>query len=349
MTTTTISAAALLEKAEELLAARELRPALQMFQSAETYGADADRCAARRWIAHMLRGDFPAAWRESDAIGARGAGGSNSLWRGEDLAGKRVVVRCLHGFGDAVQLLRYAPRLNAVAAEVIWEVPPALLELALFFTGVERAITWGTGQAPPELDVQIEVMELPWIFRTDIAELPIARNYLRVPRELMATAAAEMAPRIAPRVGLVWGAGEWNPSRSVPLSLFRGMMRTEECEFWNLQGGTARELERCGKLRESRSCNSGIAALAAVIAQLDLVITVDTLAAHLAGAMGKPVWLMLQYQADWRWMVNRSNSPWYSSMRLFRQKRADEWGAVVDSVDEALNEWLSYEAGSIAA
>lgn len=350
MTATAICASALLMRAEELLEARELRPALQMFQSAEAYGASADRCAGGRWMVHVLRGDFPAAWKESDAIRERTMGDANCMWSGEDIAGKRVIVRCLHGFGDAVQFLRYAPRLNALAREVIWEVPPAMLELAPYFAGVKRAITWGAGHHPtPGWDVQIELMELPYICRTDIAELPIARNYLRLPSERRAAAAAEMGAPTAPRIGLVWGAGDWNTSRSVPLPLLRGLMRTKECEFWNLQGGAARELEACKRLRDSRSCNNGISALAAVISQLDLVITVDTLAAHLAGAMGKPVWMMLQYASDWRWMVNRSNSPWYPSMRLFRQRRAGEWGAAVDSISEALSEWLSCEAGSVAA
>lgn len=349
-----ISPSELLAKAEELLKARELRTALQMFQAAERYGAEADRCAAGRWMAHMLRGEFPGAWRESDAIRARGTAGRDCLWGGEEIRGRRLIVRCLHGYGDAVQFLRYAPRLKATAAEVIWEVPPALVDIAPHFRGVDRVVTWGDGSSSrARWDVQAEVMELPYLLRTRITELPIATNYLNLPAKITSATAAQMGRRTAPRIGMVWAAGEWNHSRSIPLQLFHQLLKIEDCEFWNLQGGTARaewhELRNCGTLRDATPCDNGIFALASVISQLDLVITVDTLAAHLAGALGIPAWVMLRYEADWRWMVKRSDSPWYPSLRLFRQPSPAGWNAVIESVGEALRQWLSFKTERIAA
>jgi hypothetical protein len=349
-----ISSVELLAKAEQLLDARELRAALRLFQAAEHHGADANRCAAGRWMAHMLRGDFPAAWRESDAIRARGAAGPDCLWRGEDIRGKRVIVRCLHGYGDAVQFLRYAPRLKAMAKQVIWEVPPALVDAAPYFCGVDRVITWSSrSSSAVDWEVQAEVMELPCILRSHIAELPVATNYLRLPGELLASTAAQMGRRTAPRVGVVWTAGEWNLSRSIPLGTFRQFFKTGDCEFWNLQGGAVRaewdQFRNCGALRDAASCDNGILALASVIAQLDLVVTVDTLAAHLAGALGVPAWLMLRHQADSRWMVNRNDSPWYPSLRLFRQPSPGDWKSVVESAGEALRNRASFQTEGIAA
>jgi hypothetical protein len=320
---------ALLAQAEQSLAARDPEAAAALFRRAEMHGADPDRCAAGRWMAYMLAGDFAAAWKQSDAIRASARPDPHRFWNGEDLAGKRVIVRCLHGFGDAVQLLRYAPCLRSLCKEVIFEVPPALLALAQSFDGVEHVVTWGERAPSTEQawDVQVEVMELPYIFRTRLGELPLAEHYLTLPETLLSTVAAEMAPRGLPRIGLVWSAGEWNASRSLPPALLAPLLEEPACEFWNLQGGPAREA--LDGLREIDACSNGILPLAAVIAQMDLVITVDTLSAHLAGALGVPAWVMLQDAADWRWMTDRDDSPWYRSLRLFRQPAAGDWASVV--------------------
>ena len=121
-----------------------------------------------RWTAHMLTGNFAAAWRESDTIRAGGAPDPHRFWAGENLRGRRVMLRCLHGYGDAVQFLRYAPRLQRTASRLTVEVPPAMMEIARYFCGVDDVITWGV-DAParaPSWDVQVEVMELPYLFRT---------------------------------------------------------------------------------------------------------------------------------------------------------------------------------------
>jgi hypothetical protein len=343
---TSSSGASLLTEAESLLARRNLCAAIESFHQAELHGANPDRCASGRWIAHMLQSHFSAAWNESDAIRRRGTAGPHSLWQGEEINGKRVIVRCLHGFGDAVQFLRYAPRLRESAAKVIWEVPPALLELAPYFCGVDDVATWGRSERAKSFQwqVQLEIMELPYLFRTHLAELPIATKYLHLPRRIIRSIAPQMGLPMLPRIGVVWAAGEWNPSRSIPLALLRPLLRRSDCEFWNLQGGSRRnewrDLRNCVSLRDAKACDSGILSLAGIISQLDLVLTVDTLTAHLAGALGIPAWLMLQYAADWRWMVNRNDSLWYPSLRLFRQSSPGDWATVASSVEEALCDWL---------
>lgn len=318
-----------LEQANKLLAERKLSAACELFDAAETKGADADACSGGRWKAQMLAGNFAAAWRETDAIRKRGQTDPHRFWNGESLRGKRVMVRSLHGFGDAVQVLRYAPSLRELAAEVTYEVAPHFVPLATMFAGVDQVITWGP-DAPtvaPEWDVQVEVMELPYVFRTEVADLPLATNYLKLPNDLIAAVGRAMGPGALFRVGLVWTGGDWNPERFLPAALLRPLLGVRDVEFWNLHR-EANPFE--GMCHAETICGSGLPALAATIAHLDLVITIDTLAAHLAGALGKPAWMMLHKTADWRWMCDRDDTPWYPSLRLIRQDEDGGWARLIE-------------------
>ena len=332
-----------LEQAENLLDRRD-PGAKEVFRQAEACGADPDRCAAGRWMAHMFAGDFASAWLESDAIRGRGGPDPHRMWTGESLKDRRIIVRCLHGYGDAIQFLRYAPRLRSLAAEVTYEVPPALYELAPYIEGVENVVTWGrlAPVNPVYWDTQIEVMELPYIFRTEICDLPIAQNYVHPPQSRCNCVNRKIG-RNHPRVGVVWAAGEWNQTRSIPFPAFSELLSETGCEFWSLQGGTAQsdwnDLPPSPRLRDSADLGDGILNLACVISQLDLVITVDTLAAHLAGAMGIPAWVLLQQAADWRWMACGATSPWYPSLRLFRQHVAGDWSGLMAEIGQELHIW----------
>jgi hypothetical protein len=330
----------ILREAEELLEQRHLTAAKGAFDRAELAGADANRCSAGRWMCAMQNGDFEHAWHESDAIRDRGEPDPRRFWQGEDIRGKCVIVRCLHGFGDAVQFLRYAPRIRERAVSLIVEVPPRLMELAPFLTGVEDVITWGehSPAAQPAWNLEIEVTELPYLFRTQLSDLPIATNYLRLPNSLFKCRELSGVTRNL-RVGIAWASGDWKPSRSVPLELLKPLFRTRGCEFWNLQGGAARQewqpTDCCRMHNDARLCDT-VVRLAALIAQLDLVITTDTLAAHLAGALGVPAWVMLEHAADWRWMHKRKDSPWYPSLRLYRQRVQGEWPGLIGRMSEDL-------------
>jgi hypothetical protein len=152
----------------------------------------------------------------------------------------------------------------------------------------------------------------------------------------------------------VWASGEWNPARSVKLETLAPLFEFDDFEFWNLQGGPIRD--EWEQLRGSRANlhdhsmlrNAGLAPLAAFIAQLDLVITVDTLAAHLAGTLDIPCFLMFQHAADWRWMIGRVDSPWYPSMRLFRQPLPGDWSTVVRNLKAMLGAWADSDMRSVA-
>ncbi len=331
-------AAELLEEAERLLDERFVEEAWASFITAERAGADPDRCSAGKWQVAMLRGDFEAAWKESDAIYSRRTQGADGLWSGEHIDGKRVIVRCLHGFGDAVQMVRYAPLLAARAAHVTWEVAPRLLPLIRCFPGVQDAITWD--DADPAWDVQVELMELPYLFRTTLRDLPIGESYLTAPEGDVKRVRTRLGSHARPRVGLVWTCGDWNPSRNVPVNELQ-ILGDMDVELWNLQSKSSEDECAVLNARDGRELTDGLVPLAATIANLDAVITPDTLAAHLAGAMGKPAFVMLQFAADWRWMVERADTPWYPSLRLYRQPVAGDWASVVQAIKGDVERSLS--------
>ncbi len=269
----------------------------------------------------MLAGEFEQAWQANDRIRARGASDAHRFWTGEPIEGKDVIVRSLHGLGDAVQMFQYAPQLKALARSVTWQVPPHLMELAACFAGVEHVITW---EQRCTWEVQIEIMELPYVFRTTLLQLPLATRYLSM--------ACRPATGRKPRIGLVWAAGEWNQSRSIPLIAFDLILSSASCEFISLQGGSNTEVD-C----RLKPAEAGLVCLAETIAGLDLVVTVDTLAAHLAGALGVPGYVLLEYTADWRWMSEREDTPWYPSLRLFRQTLPGDWATPLQEVHKALS------------
>lgn len=336
---------ALLREGVELLARRRVRDALRVLDEAEIAGADGDACAGARWQCSMLLGDYERAWRESDRVRASGADDPHRFWDGSDITGKRVMLRSLHGFGDAVQYLRYVPLLEQRAAKVTVEIAPELVKLAPFFDGAGDVITWGSEapvQAPP-WEVQVEVAELPYLFRSRIETLPSA-PYLHLSPKLLAEVGSELPRASGARVGLVWTSSSWDRSRSIPFPLIEDLLGTPGIEFWSLQTAADNDAWRTWSAAVAQPLRvageSSAERTAAFVAQMDLVISVDTFAAHLAGAMGRPVWLLLKPAADWRWMIEREDSPWYPTMRLFRARSGGEWGDVLCAIREALCRWI---------
>ena len=270
------------------------------------------------------------------------------FWNGEELRGRRLMLRSLHGFGDAVQMFRFLPRLRERVAELVVEVPPRLVGLAPHFAGMGEVITWGEDApaVPPAWDAQMEVMELPYALRVCADLLEPTSGYLHVPELERQRVTDIMGPKRLPRVGVVWCAGHWNPARSVPFTEFRDLLKTEGVEFWSLQGDVERcawsELGREAAGHDVYRCGDGILPLAAVVQQMDLVITVDTLAAHLAGALEVPCWVLLQRRADWRWMCGREDTPWYPSLRLFRQEKEGDWMHLLGHVRWSIEAWRDH-------
>jgi hypothetical protein len=279
----------------------------------------------------MRGGDFEAAWRVSDAVLRSRAGASCAhwprheqwVWNGEPLDGKRVLVRCYHGLGDTLQFIRYAARLQAVAREVIVWAQPELIPLLSTARGIDRLLPLHDGAPDAEFDADVEVMELAHIFRDTPATLPAEVPYLH----------ADPAPlprdgRLA--VGLVWKAGGWDERRSIPPELLAPLAEIPSVKLHVLQRGPGLAERPAGLGIDSGS--DDVLETARVMKALDLVVTVDSMPAHLAGALGVPTWTLLHADPDWRWMEGRDDSPWYPTMRLIRQERAGGWAGVVARV-----------------
>jgi len=285
------------------------------------------------WRQHMCRGDFEAAWRISDRAlqnrdrFARWRGNDESTWRGEPLDGKRVLVRCCYGLGDTLQFVRYIPLLRRTARRVTLQAQAALARLLEHVEGIDSLVTQWNDVPTKNYDVAIELSELPHLFRTSIQTIPTQIPYIHVvPRSFPATSNM--------KVGLVWQGSDWDPRRSVPLQSFAG--------FERIPGLTLHIVQRGRALMERPidfGINSGdddVYEAARTITALDLIVTIDSMPAHLAGAMGVLTWTLLHSHCDWRWMENRTDSPWYPAMRLFRQKDPGDWPPLIAHVKKEL-------------
>ena len=172
-------------------------------------------------------------------------------------------------------------------------------------------------------------MELPYLFRTSAGELPLATRYLRLPKLLLEAADRKLGRQERMRVGLVWRGGDWDQARWIPPGCFNALANVRDIEFWSLQeNGTSAPSSKLRMRSATDVCGSGLLALAATLANLDLLVTVDTLAAHLAGALGVPTLLLLKQNADWRWMSG-STTPWYPTLKLIRQTTLNDWVPVM--------------------
>jgi len=284
-----------------------------------------------QWVQAMRRGDFAAAWNISDAqLHTRGTQDHTKLprhfqniWDGSSLSGKRVLVRCYHGLGDTIQFIRYAALLKEAAAKVIVWTQPSLIPLLQTVKGVDQLLPLHDGVPDVEYDVDVELGELPHVFRTTLTNIPAEVPYIFVEPAVLRDDGRF-------RVGLIWASGDWDTRRSVPFSEIQRLGQLSGIDWHILQ----RDHWRAGWDGKLGTISGGDNPLddARVMRALDLVISVDTMTAHLAGALGQRTWTLLPFEADWRWMVERDDSPWYPTMRLFRQKEEGRWDGVIHQV-----------------
>jgi hypothetical protein len=284
-----------------------------------------------RWLRHMLAGEWEAAWQVSDAllpreVDWRAPRHLQRIWTGGAVEGRRVLVRCYHGLGDTIQFARFLPMLRARGAELKVWAQPALIPLLRTMPGAGRLLPLHDGAPEAEYDLDLEIMELAHLFRVTPATLPAEVPYLHPPRRAPAGGGLQ--------VGLVWAAGDWDGRRSVPPALLAPLARIPGVTLHLLQRGSALAEWPAGLGVVSGT--DDVLGAASLMAGLDLVVSVDSMPAHLAGALGRPVWTLLQAEADWRWMAGREDSPWYPTMRLFRQERAGDWAPVVARVEREL-------------
>lgn len=292
----------------------------------------------------MRRGDWEAAWRATDRIerprrAAQSRPGfarrpEHLRWDGTPLAGRSVLVRCEHGLGDTLQFMRFVPHLGA--REVHFMVQPQLVALLRDAPGLGDVRNYWTDDPLPPHDVDIEVMELAYALRMDLARLPAPYPHLR--GQLAFGHGFELPNEGRLRVGLLWSASDWDATRSVPLAALAPLFAIDDIQLFSLQQGEPASdplLQRLD-IEVLSDRTRDIPSAAAAICELDLIVTVDGMPAHLAGTLGKPTWVLLKHDADWRWMEEREDTPWYPTMRLFRQARAGDWASVVERVAGAL-------------
>ena len=297
--------------------------------------------AGALWMNYMRNEDFTTAWKISDEVMQARAGKpcwhlprhQQYIWDGFSLKQKRVLVRCYHGLGDTIQFIRYAPLLKEIAAKVIVWAQEPLIPLLKTVDGIDELLPLHDGVPGVEYDVDVEIMELPHIFRSTVESLPASIPYIHVEPLRLSNNKNLVS------VGLVWKAGGWAPFRSIPFSMLAPLADIEGVQLHILQADAA-----SAGWREGFGNHPGEFSLydyARVIKGLDLLISVDSMPVHLAGALGIPVWTLLHAEADWRWMENREDSPWYPTMRLFRQPKPGDWHTLINNVRSALQVFVN--------
>ncbi|WP_230312470.1 glycosyltransferase family protein [Paracoccus lichenicola] len=278
------------------------------------------------WTCAMRRGDFPAAWAiAARAMAARDPATRDDpalpyhlrwVWDGRPFDGRDVLVRCYHGLGDTLMFSRFLPLLAGRAARVTVEMQPHLLPLFRGFPGIDRLVPFDVARPLPPQDCDLEIMELSLALRAAPGDAPLP--------------ALPVAPAPLPpgTVALCWGAGDWDAGRSVPPAMFAPFCQGPALSL--MPGPCALPV------LNPQGCPLDILRTAELVAGAALVVTVDTMIAHLAGMLGRPVWLLVKHDPDWRWPVQGTRTPWYPTMRVWRQPAPGDWAAIIDQAAAAL-------------
>ena len=310
--------------------------------------SEAPETIGTRWEAAMRAGDWAAAWQHTDRLEAPRRIAQQQpefvrephhlVWDGSSFAGRSVLVRCEHGLGDTLQFSRFLPGLAAQARELHVMAQPHLLALLRSVPGIGQVHDGWAGPDWPLHELEIEVMELAYAFRATAPTVPPPLPFARHIRPMHDL--GDGHGRL--RVGLLWAASDWDCSRTVPAPLLAPLLSTPGVQWFSLQQGKAAlAMDAAGWPVDPLWRRTGkIEDAAAAMLALDLVISVDGMPAHLAASLGRPTWLLLKHHADWRWGDGREDTPWYASMRLFRQRQSGDWAGVVQQVRQALHEWL---------
>jgi tetratricopeptide (TPR) repeat protein len=302
-------------------------------------------------LASLVTGDFERGWAGYEWRGKAASlrrvqrHFAQPLWLGEeDIGGKTILLHSEQGFGDSLQFCRYVPLVAARGARVILEVEKPLCDLMAGLAGAPQIVA--KGDRLPNFDFHCPLPSLPLAFATGLNTIPSGVPYLRAPRRGRQDWAALLGPKRARKIGLVWAGHPKHVrdcERSMRLADLVPLLEID-ATFVSLQkdlrAGDAQMMADCG-LAHFGGMLTDYSDTAALLCQLDLVISVDTSVAHLAGALGVPVWILLTHAPDWRWLLDRHDSPWYPSARLFRQGETREWSGVALRLREALREFTS--------
>jgi tetratricopeptide (TPR) repeat protein len=338
---------ALVNRGTTLIAVNRLPEAIAAFDAALAIEPDSVDAHWNRSVAQLASGDMRQGWvgyeyrcRKKEFVKHK-RGFPLPLWLGDRaLRGRTILLHAEQGLGDTIQFARYVPLVARLGAQVILEVPSSLKPLLTSLQGAPAVIA--RGRPLPTFDMYCPLMSLPLGFGTELASIPVEIPYIRAGTERIEQWRERLSATRSPRIGLVWAGSDGyanNHNRSIPLQQFSAIFGVSGPSFLSLQK-QASENER------KALANAGVIDLgeelgdfadtAAVISLLDLVISVDTSVVHLAGAMGQTVWTLLPFAPDFRWLLEREDSPWYPTMRLFRQPQFRDWGSVLAQVRSEL-------------
>ncbi|MGA3065861.1 MAG: tetratricopeptide repeat-containing glycosyltransferase family protein [Tepidisphaeraceae bacterium] len=306
---------------------------------------------------YLLLGDLPRGWDEIEwrwkIVGSsvRQPAFDEKYWDGGELAGRRILLHPEGGFGDAIQMLRFVPWVAGRGGKVVLGVPRDLASLLANYPGVSELVP--SGQPVPDFDVHCPQTGLPRLFGATTSNIPGAGRYIHPPGDRIEYWRGRLAADGGNlKVGLVWaGRPDYanDHHRSIALSQLAPLAGMGGVSFYSLQKGTAAEQAKRPpeglKLIDCSAELSDYLQTAALVANLDLVISVDTSVVHVAGALGRPVWVLLPWVPDWRWMLNREDSPWYATARLFRQPAYRDWESPIRRVADALGELIAARSG----
>lgn len=274
---------------------------------------------------------------------------SQPEWDGSFLGGKSILIYTEQGYGDAIQFIRYVPQVVEKGGRVVLWCYPEMKRLFAEVGGVTRIAT--TDNPPPDCDTHCALLSLPRVFGTTLDTIPAPVPYITVAEEWVGHWKDRIGADGRAKIGLVWASQPKNyiaPYKSLSLSAFYPLSNVRDAVFYSLQMGEAGRQAICPpdglEIIDLTGHIKDFADTTGFIANLDLVISVDTAVAHLAGVMGKPVWTLLPHPPDWRWLLGREDSPWYPTMRLFRQARPGEWGPVLERVASELSAWTREQA-----
>jgi tetratricopeptide (TPR) repeat protein len=322
--------------------------ALASYSQALELAPDSAIAHWNRGLALLRVGDFEQGWQEYEwrsklkAFSPSAREFTQPRWRGElPIKNKTILLFSEQGFGDTIQFVRYVPLVKALGAKVILQVQPALKQLLAGVAGVATVI--GTDEALPPFDMQSPLMSLPLAFKTRLDTIPAKTPYLFAAPDRLARWQARLPRSPLPRVAIAWAGNpdfQADGSRSIGMRPLLPLLAVPGAQFISLQkdlrAGDEDLLRQHPQVLHLGDQLEDFSDTAAIMSLLDLVICSDTAPVHLAGALGRPVWVLLQKQPDWRWMFDREDCPWYPSARLFRQPRAGDWDGVVTRVAAGL-------------
>ncbi len=337
-----------LNRGNALIALNRVEEGLRAFRDAGAVDPQNGAAKFNEGLARLSRGEFRAGWEKYeyrwDTIEYAGVRPSypRPLWRGEtNVSGKTIFLCAEQGMGDTIQFVRYAPLVAALGAKVLVGVHPPLVSLLSTVPGVSQVIA--DGGTLPHFDLYTPLLSLPLAFRTELANIPSRVPYIRADEERIAKWRERMPQNGRLRIGICWaGTGRHpnNRNRSIPLERFARILSVSGVDFVCLQkdvtNADAAILSGHGVTHFANEFDD-FADTAAVATMLDLVIAVDTSVAHLAGAMGKAVAVLIPFAPDFRWMLDRTDSPWYPTMRLFRQSAIGDWETPLERLRQELS------------